>query len=898
MIAKLLSMTSVVMVLLWSGADIGAVALSDGVLQKLRESGQLDDYLQRMQDLRRQAGTDQAYLKPSLQPTAKPLTIGTQNIPVILIDFSDKPSAAGYAAATPQMFDSLLFSDNRLNPTGSMKEYYLENSYDQYIVQGTVAGWYHTGIEHWAYNNITESYDFYGLRPQDLVLAAVQQANADIDFSQFDSNNDGYVDGVIIVHSGTGYEESGLTTEIHSHQGFVSPIAVDGKIVNRYVIVPEESSGGQSMSAIGVICHEWGHVLQLPDLYDTDYSSEGVGRWSLMASGNYNGGSRTPAHFDPWCKKELGWLTPINISANTNAVEIPAIEHNPVAYRLARNGSSFGTEYFLVENRRQVGFDAEIPGNGLFIYHIDENVIGNFDDWHPLVMVEQADGMFDLQYNRNVGDGSDPFPGTFGVRQFHDKTVPDSRNYTGFQTKVALWNISNSDSVMTADFEISFTRPWIEKDAAYFSDAAGGDGDMVFEAGEPIQIVLSITNEWATADNVTVTLSADDPTLTITEGSASYGTIAEGTTVDNSGQAFIFQIPSPVASRIDSFYFDITANSGAYHVVVGEEATIGRARIIVVDADNNDPDNLELNILQSLYKMRIPAATWNHAAFGAPFLYDLNPYYIMIWFTGVYRSNLLSSNDIAQIRDYLNRPAGGNLLMMGQGIAQQLSTQNPTFLNDYLRASYVDNPYHPVIDSTSQPAFPGIKLIQLANAPTNRIIGVNDGQSTLKYYGTTDKYAGVVYDGAYKSVFLTFGLENMKVTDSSRFEIKETILERVMQYFGELPVDVGDDDAMAINLPTILKLDQNAPNPFNPQTRITYTITLSGKTGLVPTRLEIFNILGQRQKVLVDRPQAPGQYSVVWDGKNEAGEQAASGLYFYRLSRGRESTAKKMILLK
>lgn len=454
--------------------DAGAVALADSVLKQLRETGQLDDYLQRMRVLRQETGTDQAYQKLSLQLAAKPLTIGTQNIPIILIDFPDKTWDYGYSAATPELFDSLLFSENHYIPTGSMREFYLENSYGQYIVQGKSFGWYRSNFDHYEYNTIHEPFDLYNLGPQDLVREAVQEANSVIDFSQYDSNNDGYVDGVIIVHAGTGYEESGITTEIHSHQGFVSGIpAVDGKIVNRYVIVPEESAGRQAMSPIGVICHEWGHVLGLPDLYDVDYSSEGVGKWSLMASGNYNGGSQSPAHFDAWCKKELEWMSPINVTTNTDSVQISLIEYNPVAYRLAKNGSAFANEYFLVENRRRVGFDAQLPGEGLLVYHIDENVPGNWNEWHPLVMLEQADGFFDLQYGSNVGDGSDPYPGDLSVRQFHDKTIPDSRLYGSFKSRVGLWNISNSDSIMTTDMEIYFTRPWIEKDVVNFSDAAG-----------------------------------------------------------------------------------------------------------------------------------------------------------------------------------------------------------------------------------------------------------------------------------------------------------------------------------------------------------------------------------------------------------------------------------------
>ena len=77
-------------------------------------------------------------------------------------------------------------------------------------------------------------------------------------------------------------------------------------------IVRSKNTGGNLID-IGVFCHEFGHVLGLPDLYDTDNSSEGLGQWCLMASGSWGGNGsspQTPTHMSAWCKQKLGWVTP------------------------------------------------------------------------------------------------------------------------------------------------------------------------------------------------------------------------------------------------------------------------------------------------------------------------------------------------------------------------------------------------------------------------------------------------------------------------------------------------------------------------------------------------------------------------------------------------------------
>jgi immune inhibitor A len=276
---------------------------------------------------------------------------------------------------------------------------------------------------------------------------AAEAANPDVDFTLYDNNNDHYVDAYVVLHAGAGAEGTGNVNDIWSHKWVLAggDYDADGVKIYAYLTVPEEAK-------IGVCCHELGHLLfGFPDLYDTDYSSEGVGNWCLMSGGSWLGGGEIPAHLSAWCKVQQGWVT-IEEPVDSVGLEINDVKTGHTVYRLWKNGSP-GKEYFLIENRQKTLYDRQLPGEGLLIWHVDDTIPTNSDEIHPKVALVQSDGNKDLEHGNNRGDTGDPFPGSANNTRFDSASTPNSNSYSGLDTCVRVRNISAPGPVMTADIE-------------------------------------------------------------------------------------------------------------------------------------------------------------------------------------------------------------------------------------------------------------------------------------------------------------------------------------------------------------------------------------------------------------------------------------------------------------
>jgi M6 family metalloprotease-like protein len=438
-----------------------------------------------------------------------------RNALVILIDFSDKERSV-----PPQNIESLLFSSGTYS-TGSLRDYYRENSYDMLDVEGAVVGWVRSEREYSYYVDGRRGLNFENgdHNARGMAEEALRLADPLVDFSQFDNDgpdgipssgdDDGYIDALLIVHAGSGSEETLSPNDILSHQSyFTNDIEYDGVRAILYTTEPEDGK-------VGVFCHEFGHTIGLPDLYDIRElpgPSVGLGDWSLMATGVWLNDGRTPAHLDAWSKSTLGFADAVVLHENVPGVILSPVEESPIVYKIWTNGRP-DREYFLAELRTRTGFDAELPGVGVLIYHVDESVRLQDNPSRYKVALVQADGrrQLETQYG-NYGDSGDPFPGATLNSSFTPFSDPYSLAYDGHDSQVWMTGIG-LESSSEGDVPSAFLDLQVETEPAFVLESLevsdpGGDGDGIVEVGEPGLVSAVVRNIGTDASRVEVQYEA------------------------------------------------------------------------------------------------------------------------------------------------------------------------------------------------------------------------------------------------------------------------------------------------------------------------------------------------------------------------------------------------------
>lgn len=361
---------------------------------------------------------------------------GTVRVAVVLVDFPDRrlPSTAA------RRLRDLFFSEGVLR-YGSVHEYYRTVSRGAITLDGEVLGPFtlpRRAAEYAGAQNGTQPNEPNARTMAADTLAAVRDQ---IDLGPYDNDGNGFVDAFVVVHAGRGAEVTGAPGDIWSHK-WVLPRAqdVDGTTVYGYLTIPQDAR-------LGVCAHELGHLLfGWPDLYDPDYTSSGVGGFCLMGGGSWGLGGLRPTRPSAWCVTSQGWA-PVAVRRTNRLVAVRDMNDGGGVQRLWHAGDE-GAEYFLVENRQQVGYDASLPAGGLLVWHVDDAVEGNTDERHYRVALVQADGRGDLEAGRGDGDEGDVWPGSTGAVVFDDGSVPSSRSYGGMPTSVAVREIPASAASM------------------------------------------------------------------------------------------------------------------------------------------------------------------------------------------------------------------------------------------------------------------------------------------------------------------------------------------------------------------------------------------------------------------------------------------------------------------
>lgn len=498
---------------------------------------------------------------------------GVHKVCVLLIQYPDLP------ATIDKTVYQNLFNQANYASNGSFRDYYLKTSYGQLTLNSDVYGWYmaDNGYKFYGKNNPN-----YNANTRDLVRDAVEAADsAGVDFSVYDNDLDGEVDGLLILHSGIGAEEQSAPNAndyIWSFRSGLGSNAVStnsGVSINSFCMFPEKryNSGSYTAVGIGVITHEFGHILDLPDLYSTQSRGEGAGNFTNMAGGPWLNSEKTPCLFDAWSKIAMEWLQPTVISQNgTYTIKKSAVDSN-FCYRINTPKTN---EYFLLENKQLKGFDRYIPGKGLAIWHINTNTAKllsqggnnnvNNDTARYGMGLMQADGLRGLEKGTNRGDGGDLFPGTTNNRSFSGTTNPSSLLHPTTGGVRAASNVVISNITINADSSITFTLG--NKASASYSAAS-------LNGCAPYTVVLNNNSlfadrfRWNFGDS-TAEATETSPTHVFTKKGnykvTLYALDSNNTVVDSNVQTFVINESPKAAALInrlgpDSFLLTNTSTN-------------------------------------------------------------------------------------------------------------------------------------------------------------------------------------------------------------------------------------------------------------------------------------------------------------------------------------------------
>ncbi len=865
------------LVMITSGG-VWAVSISPEIVEQLRAEGRLNEIVQ-LDKIAREMGVWEANPEPyRFGITAD---VDTLHCLIILVDFEDMRHENGFHAE-PENFDTLLFSYGVNNP-GSMTDYYFETSYGQALLIGQVTNWYRMPQTYAYYVNGQRGFGNYPRNAQHLTEDAVLAADPDIDFSIYDNDGNGVVDGLFVVHAGAGYEDTGNLNFIHSHAWVTSyRMPVDGVEVYRYSMEPEETGGGQ-LVRIGVFCHEFGHVLGLPDLYDYDYDSNGVGMWTIMAGGSWGGGGATPVHFDAWCKYDLGWISPTVVTDPLYNERIDAVEYEPDVYQLFSLGI-YSQEFFMVENRRREKFDVSIPGDGLLIYHVDESVPNNNDQTHYKVAVEQADGELDLEHNRGADNG-DPWPGSTDNRTFDDFSTPSAWLYFNGPSEVAVSDISLSDSSMYADLSVEYILPYYQVISVSFTEVNGNNNGRP-EPGETLNLIFSARNSRAQVNDLVVIGDCSNPAIVFSDSVSDLGIQPLNTPFDNEDDPIVFTVPSDFPVSFVEFSLNFTALNGDYQQEIRQVVVVGFPDILLVDDDGGLDEHAyytsALNGLGEVYDL------WDVSSSGSP-AGALGDYPMAIWFTGDARTQPMPDADVTGIISYLS--GGGRLLLSSQDIVQRLSERGEVndlvLLHDYLKVDYETREPNHLVTGLTGSVFEGMQWLTAGSGGAGNQISqdaltIIEGGIRLLEYGT-GRIAGAGAIGAYAVVTIGFGIEGI-YDGYNGYNTREDILEAAMDFL-MLPTSVEPEP---ISIPRTISLDQNYPNPFNGSTMISFYLPEDQWMSIA-----IYDLLGREIGLVFEGEGKAGENSFTWDS-----EDMPSGVYFYRLTASEVSYTRRMTLLK
>lgn len=414
-------------------------------------------------------------------------TTGKHRGLVILMQFTDVNFVVEDPQATfTKFFNERGYSDYGMS--GSVKDYFLSQSYGLLEIDFDVVGPFTTRLPMSYYGAPTD--DDNDSYPDEMVAEGIDAASNEVDFTNYDWDNDGEVDQVFVVYAGYNQAQGADVNTIWPHEWTLAARnqtrTYNGKTIKTYGCSSELMGNGRSntgiLDGIGTACHEFSHCLGLPDMYDTSAGNRnfGMSTWDVMDQGSYNDNSRTPAGYTSYERIFSGWMEPTEINSMTRVNDMKPLATDAEAYILYND--AYKNEYYLLENRQPVGFDAGLYGHGLLILHVDydegawaSNSV-NTSSVRQRMTIIPADGQ--LYANSLAGD---PWPGTSGNTALTNYSEPAAtlynKNVDG--TKLMSKPIDNITE-NTANQTVSFVVCRPELDVPTPDDGEEQEGNVAF----------------------------------------------------------------------------------------------------------------------------------------------------------------------------------------------------------------------------------------------------------------------------------------------------------------------------------------------------------------------------------------------------------------------------------
>ena len=381
---------------------------------------------------------------------------------IILIEFDDKGfSREDYPEIMNDMVNKEGYSGfDNLTLTGSVRDYFSDNSGGKFQPHFDIAGPYKVPFSQYDCNINKDN------KIGQILRAAIDSADVvgNVNFKDYDGDGDGKVDLVYFIVAGNGANYIGNNENLWwPHRSGFWGIKKDGVYLQDYAS-STELLGYMSrpttvrIDGIGTICHEFSHVLGLPDFYDSDYEKSGgqsndPGDWSVMASGCYMDNGDTPVGYSLYERYSVGFCDePEKITAEGSYTLEPLFS----SFTGFRIDSPVNKEFFLFENRQKNAFkwDKYLPGSGMLVHRVDKTNSGvwsgntvNANPDHNYYEVIRAGGT-------SQGSAADVFPGTRKVRMLNANTTPANlKTWSGKATRWGLKNIQMANDIVTFDIE-------------------------------------------------------------------------------------------------------------------------------------------------------------------------------------------------------------------------------------------------------------------------------------------------------------------------------------------------------------------------------------------------------------------------------------------------------------